>query len=76
MTPEDHVVIIERLTRVEEKLDSLLDKTSSTHSRLDEHDTRLRTLETSGAKLFGMGTVIAGLAGIAGSQLFEKIIGS
>lgn len=72
MTPEDHVVIIERLTRVEEKLDSLIDKTTSTHTRLDEHETRIRSLETSGAKLFGMGAIGSLIAGVAGTQIFEK----
>jgi hypothetical protein len=75
VTPEDHVVIIERLTRVEEKLDSLLDKTSTTHTRLDAHEDRIRSLETSGAKLFGMGAAGSLIAGVAGTQIFEKLFG-
>lgn len=72
---EQDIQIIERLTRVEEKIDSMLERTGSTITRVDDHETRLRLLEQSGAKLLGMGTIIAALSGIAGSRIVDIFIG-
>ncbi|GEM_PF-4239633 len=69
-------LVIERLTRVEEKIDNVLDKVGITHSRIEDHESRLRVLELSGAKLLGIGAAIAALSGIAGSRLVEIFVGS
>jgi hypothetical protein len=75
MTSEEHIVVIERLTRVEEKLDHLLDRTISHNTRSDAHEGRIRSLETSGAKMLGVSTAVAALAGLAGSKVFDILIG-
>jgi hypothetical protein len=72
---EANIVVIERLTRVEEKLDNALTYMLDNRNRIDGHEPRIRALETSGAKLFGMGAVVSLLAGVAGSQVFEKLLG-
>lgn len=61
--------VIERLTRVEEKLDALLDRTTDAAARTTDHDVRIRNLEAASSRILGMGTVIALLAGIGGSYI-------
>jgi hypothetical protein len=67
--------IIERLVRVEEKLDAFLSTTTSTSVRLDSHDSRIRSLETSGARMLGMGAVIAAITGIGGAHFLDLFTG-
>jgi hypothetical protein len=74
-TPVDHVTIIERLARVEEKLDHALTFMIDNRSRLDAHDGRIRSLENQGSRLMGMGALVATVAGLFGSQIAERIIG-
>jgi hypothetical protein len=45
---------VERLIRMEAKLDSHLYRTTQNEHRLDEHDGRLRSLETGHAKTLGI----------------------
>lgn len=73
---QSEALVIERLTRVEEKIDNLLDKAGHTNTRLEDHESRLRVLEQSGAKILGIGATIAALSGIAGSRLVEIFVGS
>lgn len=72
---EHDMQIIERLARVEEKIDSLLDRTIYTGTRVDDHETRIRLLEQSGAKILGMGTIIAAISGIAGTRIMDIFVG-
>ena len=60
----NYVDVIDRLARIEEKLDVVKD-----------HETRLRSLETSTSKLLGVGIITSILAGIAGPHLVERIAG-
>jgi hypothetical protein len=45
---------IERLIRMEAKLDSHLYRTTQAETRLDAHDGRIRSLETGHAKTLGI----------------------
>ena len=67
--------IIERLTRMEEKQDHLLEKITGSTTQLDGHEVRLRSLETSGSRMLGMGAVVAAVAGFASPQLIHIITG-
>ncbi|MFC0686475.1 hypothetical protein [Novosphingobium clariflavum] len=67
--------IIERLTRVEEKIDNFLDRVAHSHTRMDDHESRIRALEKSGAKLLGMGTLLAAASGIAAPRLLQIFVG-
>jgi hypothetical protein len=73
--PLDDISVIERLTRIEEKQDSILDHMTLARSTADDHETRIRVLEKSGARMLGMGAVVAALSGILGPGLFQKMIG-
>ena len=57
----ENTEIVTRLTRLEEKLDAFLFRTTTIEGRINDHDTRLRSLETSSAKMLGLG---AGAAAI------------
>lgn len=61
---DNYVDVIDRLARIEEKLDVVKD-----------HETRLRSLETSTSKLLGVGIITSILAGIAGPHLIERLSG-
>lgn len=69
-------LVIERLTRMEEKQDHLLEKLESFNTKSEDHDQRIRGLENSRARAAGIMAVLAGISGITGAQVFEKMFGS
>ena len=71
----EYTQVIERLARMEEKQDHLLDKIIGHTDRQDGHEQRIRNLETSGARMLGMGAVIATFAGLAGSRVLDLFSG-
>lgn len=73
MEPTYSESIVARLARMEEKLDNHLQRTTAIENRLESHDERLRAVETSGAKVYGIGAIVALLASIFGSSLLGLI---
>lgn len=69
----DNTLIIERLARVEEKIDNLLVRALDQSGRMDDHENRIRSLEGGTARLLGIGSVLAFVAGIAGPKLVDLI---
>ena len=68
--------VIERLTRVETKIDNFLMSMADQHERIDDHETRLRGLEAGSSRLLGMGILLATLGSIAGSRLLSLLTGT
>lgn len=64
----------ERLIRMEAKLDSHLYRTTQAENRLDQHDGRIRTLETGHAKTIGIAAGASAVISIVGTWL-HKLIG-
>lgn len=71
----EDINIIERLARVEEKIDSLIDNSKAALVRDNDHEMRIRSLESHGAKMIGIGTILAMITGIVGTRVFEVSIG-
>lgn len=69
----DHQVI-ERLTRVEEKIDNFITRAIDQAARHDDHEARIRVIESSSSRLLGMGAVVALVAGTAGPRLLDVLI--
>lgn len=69
----DHQVI-ERLTRVEEKIDNFITRAIDQAARHDDHEARIRVIENSSSRLLGMGAVVALVAGTAGPRLLDVLI--
>lgn len=65
---------VERLIRMEAKLDSHLYRTTQAESRLDQHDTRIRSLETGHAKTIGIAAGASAVISIVGTWL-HKLVG-
>lgn len=63
--------VIERLTRVEEKLDALLDRATLAATHTADHDVRIRSLENANSRMLGIAAVLATLTGIGGSAIFS-----
>lgn len=70
------IQIIERLTRMEEKFDAFLDRATDANARADDHETRIRSLEGRSARLLGIGSVLAIIAGFAGDRAMTFVLGS
>lgn len=71
----DQTAIVERLIRVEEKLDAFLFRSAADSALLATHDARIRQLENSGAKLLGMASVVAVFAGLGSDSLLSLFTG-
>lgn len=65
--------IVARLARMEEKLDSHLQRTATLEGRLESHDERLRAVETSSAKVYGIGAIVALFASIFSSSILDAL---
>ena len=70
----ENIQIIERLTRVEEKIDNFLTHAADHASRHSDHETRIRHLEGSSSRLLGIGAVVALIAGTTGPRLLDILI--
>jgi hypothetical protein len=64
---------LERLIRMEAKLDSHLYRTTQAENRLDQHDGRIRSLETGHAKTIGIAAGASAVISILGSWLHTFI---
>jgi hypothetical protein len=64
-----HVDIIDRLARVEEKIDTLVSKAIDNKGSLEDHDVRIRGLENSRSRFMGIGAGVAALAGVIGGKV-------
>lgn len=71
MPTSTNTLVIERLARVEEKIDNFLMRMMDQHDRLDDHDVRLRSLEAGNSKLLGIAAVIVMLVAVFGTQMVE-----
>lgn len=60
---------VERLVRLETKLDVVLDNQGAFRSLFEKHDDRIKRLETSKAGLLG----VAGVLGAASSFLMDSV---
>lgn len=65
--------VIERLTRVEEKIDNFITRAIDQAARHDDHESRIRGLEGSSSRMLGIGAVLALIAGTAGPHLLEVL---
>lgn len=65
---------LERLIRMEAKLDSHLYRTTQAETRLDDHDGRIRSLETGHAKTLGIAAGASAVVSIFATY-FHKFIG-
>lgn len=63
----------ERLARMEEKIDSILFRITSSEGHYEAHEKRIRGLEGNNSRLIGMGAVAALGATILGSNLASWI---
>lgn len=73
-TAVTHVAIFERLARVEEKIDTLVDRETNNYAKFEAHELRIRDLENSKSRLLGMGAVIAAIAGMFSSKLADTVM--
>lgn len=64
---------VERLIRMEAKLDSHLYRTTQAETRLDNHDTRIRHLETGHAKTLGVAAGVSALFATASAWAMKLI---
>src|SRR5207237_7777572 len=65
---------VERLIRMEAKLDSHLYRTTQAEQRLDNHDSRIRTLETGHARTIGIAAGASAVVSLA-VELWHKLAG-
>lgn len=77
MTPilpsSDLLLILERLTRVEEKFDHVIERGLDFTANLTDHEKRIRLLEAGTSKLYAFGAVIAVGIGILGDQITKVL---
>lgn len=62
-------LIIERLTRVEEKIDNFIMRMMDQHDRIDDHEERLRSLEAGSSRLIGIGAALMVVISIVGPKI-------
>lgn len=65
--------IIERLARVEEKIDNFLTRVMDQVDRSNDHEGRIRKLEAGNQHLLGVGAVIVIILTVLGSNLASMI---
>lgn len=66
--------VIERLTRVEEKIDNFITRAIDQAVRHDDHEARIRVIEGNTSRMLGIGAVVALIAGSAGPRLLDVLI--
>lgn len=64
---QSELMIIERLTRVEEKIDTFLMKMLDQHEAIDDHEARLRVLESGSNKVYGIASIIVLIISVCGA---------
>jgi hypothetical protein len=69
------IQIIERLARIEEKFDAFVDRADHAVTRTDDHEKRIRTLESGRYQLLGMGSILAVITSLVGSRFVEMAFG-
>lgn len=69
MTQPSDFLIIERLTRVEEKIDNFLLRMLDQADRSDDHEARIRALESDRQRLLGVSSLVVLLISVFGAAL-------
>lgn len=69
----DHETILERLIRMEAKLDGYLFRTSKSEAQIEQLDARVRHLEASTAKVVGVAGVVALVVTAFGATILDFI---
>lgn len=69
MTQPSDFLIIERLTRVEEKIDNFLLRMLDQADRSDDHEARIRALEGDRQRLLGVSSLVVLLISVFGAAL-------
>jgi hypothetical protein len=67
----ENTLVIERLTRVEEKLDAFFIRATEATNRTSDHEGRIRSLEHGSSKMLGIGAILSLIVGAAGTSAFE-----
>jgi hypothetical protein len=71
MSPD--ILIIERLTRVEEKIDALLFRLLDQTTMMADHEGRIRSIEKARWYLAGGGVIVAGVLSAIGVNILDLI---
>lgn len=75
MTQPSDFLIIERLTRVEEKIDNFLMRMLDQSDRSDDHETRIRALEADRQRLLGIASLAVLIISVFGTALLSWLGG-
>lgn len=75
MADLEQETILSRLIRMEEKLDGYLFRTVRTEDRVDDHEARIRNLETGAAKLLAGVALVGFVASAFGDSILRAFAG-
>jgi uncharacterized membrane protein len=65
--------ILERLIRMEEKLDHYLHRSRNSETKIEALDVRIRAIETGTARIMGSVAVVALIVSTLGSSVVERL---